>query len=132
MIDSTNSVRLRHPQFRTTLFLGRTPRFLRFTRTGEGDHLWDALDQLEDEPHEGERLIAGVLVHRGAMHVSYAEKGRRKGTWWRTAEYEIVSPQPEQETMLHRDRWREWCLQQPKGQTDGSSQPERRSSGGTR
>jgi hypothetical protein len=112
------SVRLRDPEidFDVRLCLSRAPTFLRFVYTEDllGQRKWDALDQLEDEPNEGEKLIAGVLAHRGSMHVSYTEKGRRKGDWWATADYDVVTPQPDEATMRDRDRWREWCMQQPK------------------
>lgn len=117
MISSkSTTVRLRHPLFRTTLFLHRVPKYLRFvyTDTATCARKWDALDQLDDEPNDGEHLLAAILANRSAMHVSYTEKGRRRGEWWKTADYELVSPQPDEATMRDRDRWRDWCQQQVK------------------
>lgn len=108
------TVRLRSALFRGSLHLARTPKFLRFTCSGLAlcSRNWDALDQLDDEAQDGETLVAGVLAHRGSVHVDRTVKGRRVGEWWPTAEYEQVSPQPDQATMRDGAKWRQWCEQQ--------------------
>jgi hypothetical protein len=112
------SVRLCDPEidFDVVLCLARAPRFLRFVYSEDllGERKWDALDQLDDEPNAGERVIAGVIQRRGRMHVSYTEKGRRRGDLWLTADYQTLDPQPDQAILLDRDRWQAWCLEQPK------------------
>jgi len=92
-----------------SLMLRRSPIYLRVCRAADGT--WDALDQLGDEPREGETLAAYRLVRdRGTMHVLLARP--RRGPWVRVAEYAVCPEQPEQAVMSSRGRWRAWAEQQ--------------------
>lgn len=99
-------VRLKHPQFKGSIRLARTPRFLRFVLS---DGKWDALDQLEDTPADNEVIYAAELVRRGVIHVDGTRKGRRCGWTEHTADYELVSSPPAQEILRSTEKWREWC-----------------------
>lgn len=107
-------VHLRYALFRGRgpLMLQRVPKYLRFTckDVGGSDRQWDALDQIYDEPEDGEYLFAAKLADRGRMHVDRVVKGRRVGEWYSTADYELIDPQPAQEIMRNVHCWREWVM----------------------
>lgn len=111
-MKGTTEVFFRHPLFRGSLSLKRTPKFLRFACAGIAtcSRNWDALDQLDDEPREGETLMAGVLVDQSSVHLDRVVKGRRVGEWHSTATYELIEPQPDAATMRDNEKWRAWCM----------------------
>jgi hypothetical protein len=96
-----------------TLYLRRAPVYLRVA-VGPKVQV-DALDQLDDEPADGEQLHAYRKVSDdGTAHVDSrdAKTGRRIGRWYACATYAVADPQPDQDTMRSRDAWRGWCQQQ--------------------
>jgi hypothetical protein len=109
----TALVRLNHPLFRGALSLARTPTFLRFAYSGGGvsacQRAWDALDQPDDTPREGETLIVGRLKTRDSVHFDGTRHGRRFGETHATADYELVDLQPTQDVLRDRRQWVKWC-----------------------
>lgn len=93
------------------LSLKRVPRFLRFVFHPKAK-TWDALDQLDDEPREGETVFAARLADSGSMHVDGYRNGKRFGEWYKTATYELVEPQPDQSTLRDRGAWQKWATEQ--------------------
>jgi hypothetical protein len=102
------------------LELKRAPKFLRAVvsvappgeRTQKAVAVWDALDQLDDAPRDGETCHAYRLVaDDGWMHLDYRDKkGRRRGVTIRNATYAHMDTQPDQDTMRDTEKWRQWCL----------------------
>lgn len=92
------------------LALLRSPKLLRVTRNAAGE--WDALDQLDDAPAEGEEMFCYRRSATGGwIHIDYtcSKTKRRKGGWWRTVDYHFLPDQPAQETMASTEKWRAWC-----------------------
>lgn len=108
------TVRLKSSLFRGSLSLKRTPIYLRFTCSGIAScsRNWDALDQLDDQAEPGERLFAGKLAHKGSLHLDRVVNGRKVGEWYGSADYELIEPQPSQETMRDNALWRSWVESQ--------------------
>ncbi len=104
------------------LELKRAPTFLRAVvavappgeRTKAAVPVWDALDQLDDSPRDGEVCHAyRKVADDGWMHIDYRdEKGRRRGVTLRNATYALVEHQPDQDVMRDNEKWREWCFQE--------------------
>jgi hypothetical protein len=91
------------------LQLQRAPIFLRVAIDAVGGV--DALDQLDDEPREGETLFAyRVDGHATNYHVR-CSRPRRSG-WVIKADYLLVDPQPDAATMLDNEAWQRWALSQ--------------------
>ncbi len=87
------------------LSLKRTPIFLRVTQSADGT--WDALDQPEDTPRKDETVFAYMLKKfLGNCHIRAS--GGRSG-FYAMAEYRVVEPQPDYQTMRKEPSWREWC-----------------------
>ena len=90
--------------------LHRAPLFLRVVV----DHEWDALDQLEDTPKEGEILYAykrkGEAVR---AFIDFSGKSRKASGLYAVADYEFYQPQPSQAEMRLYETWAEWCGAQP-------------------
>jgi hypothetical protein len=96
--------------------LRRVPTYLRFVcrRKDPGFYDgWDALDQLDDQPEDGELVLVARLVHRGCIHLDKTVNGRRVGEWRRTAEYRLMDPQPKEQLLRDTARWRMWVINQP-------------------
>jgi len=97
------------------LLLRRHPLFLRVTRaepTGrQRVQQFDALDQLADEPREGETVFAyrRVAVSERPVHIR-ADRGA--SGWYHRATYTLHDEQPDAETTRCRTRWQLWCLGQ--------------------
>jgi hypothetical protein len=94
-----------------TLFCQRAPLFLRVVVDTEGK--WDALDQIDDEPDDGER----IYVYRregeaGCCHVRRFVHGRNASGFFATGNYRYQVDQPEDSIVRSRSRWQEWCLMQ--------------------
>lgn len=111
MRTQTTLVSLKHGTIRGSLSLRRCPKYLRFVITGTDWKTLDALDQLDDEPRDGEYLIAAVKSSEGSVHLDGTRNGRRFGEWHRTATYETMPDQPSQETMRDRAEWQKWCME---------------------
>lgn len=89
--------------------LKRTPRFLRFVIRGTDWGTLDALDQFEDAPAEGERVIVAELKDEFTYHASGTKNGRRTGWWGRTASYKPMDVQPAADVTHDTARWVLWC-----------------------
>ncbi len=104
------------------LYLQRAPVFLRAVQDAAGK--WDALDQLDDEPRSGERII----VYRMEGEPSWCHINRRgKGGSgvFRGGVYRVVDPQPEIDDVRSNRAWRAWVAVQAGGELaeDGSLKP---------
>lgn len=97
---------------RGSLSLARTPKYMRFVMVGSDWKTLDALDQLDDEPKEGEYLIAGVIAEQSTVHIDGVRDGRRFGEWRRCVTYAMVAEQPSQDVMRDRAQWQAWCVEQ--------------------
>lgn len=92
--------------------LGRAPRFLRVVydaRRTDGQHTgrhWDVLDQVDDEPREGEL----IFVYRLAGAPGYV-CGRGRGGSGLVAEYVHV-PEVDGESVRETAAWRAWAQSQ--------------------
>lgn len=86
------------------LNLKRSPLYLRVTQAGDR---FDALDQLSDEPRQGETVFA---YHRscepGMMHIN-AKGGA--GGFFSFATYGYIAEQPSLAELMDTTLWREWC-----------------------
>jgi hypothetical protein len=92
------------------LALRRAPLFLRVTHAREA---FDALDQLDDTPAEGEQLYAYRRVgEAGSVHLCVRGKNRGASGRYAVAAYEAVEPQPDDATMRSTGAWRDWCRAQ--------------------
>lgn len=96
------------PAAGVALNLQRSPVFLRVVK----DHCTaaiDALDQLEDEPDDGEDIFAYKLA-------SNPSRGFIDGTKYRGpvvfAEYALVAEQPTDEVMRSDELWTVWCAEE--------------------
>lgn len=92
------------------LFLTRFPLFLRVAKNGESV---DALDMLDDEPAEGEVLLAYRRQGKPtSIHIDYIDKKTRKraSKWLGAADYRMVASQPPADVMADSLKWREWCV----------------------
>lgn len=98
------------------LMLKRAPIFLRAVQDAAGN--WDALDQLEDEPAAGERIVvyqlaappswAHVLKRGRDGDGNYAGSG-----FYTVAEYQVLPTQPDDQDARENWRWRAWNSLQP-------------------
>ena len=106
-------VSLNYPLCCKQLLVERVPKYLRFVCKGIAtcSRNWDALDQPDDTPEEGEFIIAAVLRDRGSLHIDKRVNGRRVGEWHATASYEPILPQPDQSLLRDNDKWRDWCME---------------------
>lgn len=104
-----------------TLTLRRAPVYLRVVRdpmAPENNKLvkrakdkrleWDALDQLEDEPADGEEIYVYRRVSdQGPVHICTIPRSR--SGWYRMAEYRHV-PDVDGEDLRDTVAWRRWCV----------------------
>lgn len=111
---------LRLGSTRGPLTLRRTPRFPRFVLTGTDWSTLDALDQLDDTPRPGERVIAAEKRDESSVHYDGVRNGRRFGEWHRTATYVPVPDPPPQDVLRDTERWRAWCV----ARMDAAEKPE--------
>jgi len=97
------------------LMLSRAPHFLRAVQNSGGE--WDALDQLTDEPREGERIVVYEMVGEPTwMHVR-ATKGR-SGVY-RGGQYRMVDPQPLEAEVRDRAKWQAWASARHRADASG-------------
>jgi hypothetical protein len=87
--------------------LRRAAMFLRVTETLG---VWDALDQLTDEPRPHETLYAYVIVGKPAMCFVRAAGGR--GGAYPMADYRVIEPQPSDADMRTNQAWHKWVMAQ--------------------
>ena len=98
---------------RVSLTLKRAPKYLRFVMRGTDYATLDALDQWDDQPRDGETVYAAVIAYSSDVHLSCRDKdGRRYGRREKTATYELVPEQPDQETLRDTARWQAWAIAQ--------------------
>ena len=88
------------------LDLKRSPLYLRVTHDPRAQK-FDALDQLEDEPREGETVFAYLRVHDGGMVHLHRRNGC--GGWFSCATYQFLESQPTATILRDSAQWREWC-----------------------
>lgn len=86
-----------------TLMLQRACYFLRVT---ESAGVFDALDQLGDEPRQDETIHAYVMVGKHSW-VHIRKKGG--GGFFSMAEYRLVPVQPTDAEMRTFEAWSVWC-----------------------
>ena len=84
------------------LALKRAPRFLRVVREGA---VWDALDQLTDQPKPNETLYAYEIV--GQPFSVHINRAGGRGGFYMGGSYKLVEPQPSDAEM--RLNWPTWC-----------------------
>lgn len=90
-----------------TLMLKRAPFLLRVTRKKLlGDVLFDALDQLTDEPTPDEELFAYELTARPGW--SFVDGSKTRGLY-AIGLYKLCEPQPSDEEMRSNSAWSAWC-----------------------
>lgn len=106
-----NTVFLDGPAEGVKLLLSRSPVLLRVVQEPGGS--WDALDGLEDEAREGERILVYRRVRLlGNGHVSMCDqRGRRCGRIFSAAEYRHWPRKPEisDKTLRVTIEWQRWC-----------------------
>jgi hypothetical protein len=96
-----------------SLELQRSPLFLRVTYD-QHSQKWDALDQLDDEAFDGEKLFVYRQQGKpGYCHVDGRDKktGKRYGRSFAIAEYAFWEHQPPQDLLASNERWQAWVLE---------------------
>ena len=89
------------------LRLRRAPILLRAVRSARG--AWDALDQLDDTPREGESITVYLRATEvGWMHILVRGKNRAAGGVYLTARYRVLQEQPEQDQVRETVDWWAW------------------------
>lgn len=102
------------------LMLARTPKYLRFVFDIKAN-TFDALDQLDDKPKPGEKIVAGIKMNEGSVHVDGVRNGRRFGEWYATASYDACEVQPDAETIRDAAKWQAWCLAEAARHKEGAA-----------
>ncbi len=92
------------------LSLSRSPVLLRVTLTQNSGEI-DALDQLDDEPRDTERIFVYILDGNssGCFIDGEDKDGKRWGHRHQMAHYKLFEHQPEDAVMRDNARWHEWC-----------------------
>lgn len=94
------------------LQLRRLPKYLRVTTEGPGK--WDALDQLEDTPRRGERIIVYTRCDDLPISKYHLYCGRKGGSgWYYMATYKVLPDQPPDADMRTNEAWQRWCMARP-------------------
>lgn len=95
------------------LSLSRAPYFLRIVEDAHGKI--DALDQLDDEPFDGDKISVYVLhCNRGGAFVDGRDKtGKRFGRFEVMADYVLYCNQPQDSEIRDNAKWQSWCHAQP-------------------
>lgn len=110
------------PAAGTVLACKRAPQFLRLVQSESGE--WDALDQLNDEPEAGEKIVVYVLVsYKGQVHICSRTKGNDTSGWYAWASYKVVAEQPGDDIARDTAKWREWCVDAQKASEVESDSP---------
>jgi len=97
------------------LQLSRSPVFLRVVMHFKNNKpVWDALDQLEDEPEDFENIWVYRLQSKdGFAHIdSRDSRGRRVGRNVALATYRLNPEQPADQVLRDTKSWQEWCRRQ--------------------
>lgn len=91
----------------------RAPLFMRFCLDdvpGKGNVV-DVLDQLFDEPRDGEHLIAAVRCKSARVHVRRTGKRAEGNPWFWLVDYQPLRLSPAKiQTFRDTNAWRDWCL----------------------
>lgn len=88
-----------------TLQLKRSPRFLRVTQNGP---VFDALDQLDDEPEETEIIYVYEIVEPPRGYVTTTTG------IYPIAQYRFITPPPGDGLVRRTHAWRGWTTRQAK------------------
>lgn len=95
------------------LTVRRAPPFVRFV-VEPGGSPRDCLDQLDDEPKPGERVVAAKVMTEMPVHFKFSGKDKAKSGWYLCVHYNSVEPQPPEAVLRQTDLWWQWCLSQPR------------------
>lgn len=90
--------------------LARGPRFLRFVVAGDDWGRLDALDQADDEPAAGERVIAAEVQDEATFHMDGVRNGVKFAEWRRMVTYRPVAEQPADDVLRDYGLWKAWCV----------------------
>lgn len=93
-----------------TFLIRRAPWLLRVVQAPDGK--WDALDQIDDHPHPGERIwVYRIQGEAGIAHIDRTNPrtGRREGIWAAFADYYLHSEQPPDEIARANPLWQQWA-----------------------
>lgn len=97
-------------QSRGGLALRRTPKYLRFVVTGTDWKTLDALDQLDDTPAAGERVIVAEKAETSRVHLYGVRNGRRTGWYETMVTYTPVADPPADDVARDTAKYQAWCL----------------------
>lgn len=101
------------PAAGVTLMLHRAPHYLRAVRNAAG--VWDALDQLGDEPKSNETIVVYEMASGPTrIHLQRRERGHRVCGWFEGGDYSLVEPQPADDAVRSTTAWRAWVAAQAK------------------
>jgi len=98
-------------RFQHSLSLVRTPPLLRFVITGDDWKTLDALDQLEDQPKPGERVIVAERKEVNPVHFKFSGKDKHKSGWYKWVKYVSLEDQPPEDVVRDTAKWQEWAQQ---------------------
>lgn len=99
------------PAADVVLALRRAPHYLRAVCRPDGK--WDALDELDDEPANDERIVVYVMSSGPThVHVQRRVNGRRACSWHSGGEYRVVADQPSDSVLRSTPQWRAWVAEQ--------------------
>jgi len=85
------------------------PLYLRFVMVGSCWETLDALDQLDDTPKDSEYVV--VALRRGDIGRMHVYGNKKLTGWYNTITYDLIQPQPEQDTLRDTEHWRAWVLE---------------------
>ncbi len=98
------------PAEKVALSLRRAPLFLRVSFDPAAQK-WDALDLLEDEPFDGEKIF--VYRREGEPTLCFVDgrdpkTGKRYGQKLAIGRYRFFASQPDERTLKDNDKWQAW------------------------
>jgi hypothetical protein len=104
------------PAVGQTLMCARAPLFLRVTKKGD---VWDALDQIGEEPAKDEEVLVYIQVggKPGSVHYSGVGKdGKKFGRTEQVADYKAYDPSilgtgPDDVTVRDTKAWQAWATE---------------------
>lgn len=99
----------------TALMIRRAPPLLRFVVTGDDSRTLDALDQLDDTPKPGERVIVARREKEATpCHMKFGGKAKGNSGWYLMVKYTSVADPPPDAVVRDTERWRDWCRERAK------------------
>lgn len=102
------------------LMLRRSPRFLRVVRDKANE--FDALDQLGDSAATDEEIsVYEKCAPATLIHVKSGKQGA--SGWYRSAAYQLVTPQPTDAQVRDNTAWRRWAFSAADSRPSLVSQP---------